>query len=162
MDVQTLVASFQARGVRLIPNGPRLTVEPASKLTDADRQVIRARKAELLAHLRAEQEEAEIDRRAQADAEHEHATADKALALLNRLKCFTLPAGRMPAARELALWLEPLKNADPRTILTALQGFERELIGLGVAVDPELLEAVAIIERTFPGARLVEVRRKLQ
>src|SRR5690242_8224162 len=48
MNVETLIASFSARGIRLIPNPPKLTVEPASKLTDADRAAIRQAKPELL------------------------------------------------------------------------------------------------------------------
>jgi hypothetical protein len=36
---------------------------------------------------------------------------------------------------------------------------ERELTALGGAPDKVLAEAVAMVERSFPGARLVEVRK---
>jgi hypothetical protein len=32
----TLIAEFHQRGIRLIPDPPKLAVEPSSKLTDAD------------------------------------------------------------------------------------------------------------------------------
>src|ERR1700730_17092501 len=48
MDARALIEDFSRRGIRLIPNPPRLTVEPASRLSDADRAAIRASKPELL------------------------------------------------------------------------------------------------------------------
>src|SRR6266851_3306380 len=51
MDVQALMEDFSRRGIRLIPNPPKLVVEPASILTDADRVAIRTHKGELLALL---------------------------------------------------------------------------------------------------------------
>lgn len=144
MDAQSLIEAFCRRGIRLIPNPPKLTVEPPSKLTDSDRAALRAHKPELLAHFRAEQDRAE------------------ALALLNRLKTYTLPAGRMPAARAIVERLKPLLAApeiDPAQALTTLQQIERELVALGGASDPELTEAATIVERAFPGARLVDVRK---
>ena len=48
-DVESLIASFTARGIRLIPDGNGLIVRPASKLTDGDRQAIRANRAALFA-----------------------------------------------------------------------------------------------------------------
>jgi hypothetical protein len=48
MNAAYLIADLQARGIRLIPNPPKLAVEPASKLTDDDCAAIRAHKAELL------------------------------------------------------------------------------------------------------------------
>lgn len=53
MTAEALVESLSARGIRLIPNPPKLTAEPASRLTDADRVLIRAHKSELLAALAA-------------------------------------------------------------------------------------------------------------
>jgi len=40
-----------------------------------------------------------------------------------------------------------------------LRGIEGELTALGGAPDP-LLEAVSLVERTFPDARLFEVRKR--
>jgi len=51
MDAQALIANLSRRGIRLIPNPPKLSVEPASKLTDQDREAIRTAKPELLALL---------------------------------------------------------------------------------------------------------------
>lgn len=69
MDAQALISAFVERGVSLTADGDHLVAKPASRLTDADRAAIRAAKAELLAHLRADQEQAEIDRIARLDAE---------------------------------------------------------------------------------------------
>jgi hypothetical protein len=123
---------------------------------------IRANKAELLLHLRAEQEEGEIVRIARADAEREDATATKALSLLNRLRCFALPVDGRPVVNQLAEALAPFAYvADPAAILGLLRDFENELIALRGAPNLELTKAVTIVERSFPGARLTEVRRKL-
>jgi hypothetical protein len=48
MDAHQLLTDFQARGIRLIPEGGNLAVEPAERLSDADRVAIRANKPELL------------------------------------------------------------------------------------------------------------------
>jgi len=48
MNVHQLLSNFQARGIRLIPEGSSLAVEPASRLSDADRAAIRQAKPELL------------------------------------------------------------------------------------------------------------------
>jgi|SRR5208283_3317960 len=54
MDVQELVATLASRGIRIAPDptGEKLTVEPASRLTDADRAAIKQAKPELLRLLR--------------------------------------------------------------------------------------------------------------
>jgi len=80
--------------------------------------------------------------------------AEQALALLNQLKCYTLPAVRMSAAHELAERMRGL--ADTAAILHALRDFERELIALGGEYDRELAGAMAMVERVFTGARLVK------
>jgi hypothetical protein len=54
MNLEALIADFTRRGIRLIADPPKLIVEPASKLTDEDRQVIRAIKPALLAYLQAQ------------------------------------------------------------------------------------------------------------
>ena len=41
MDAHQLLTDFQARGIRLTPEGDKLAVEPASRLSDADRAAIR-------------------------------------------------------------------------------------------------------------------------
>jgi TubC N-terminal docking domain len=48
MDAYTLLSDFRSRGIALIPNGEKLTVEAASRLSDADRAAIRESKPELL------------------------------------------------------------------------------------------------------------------
>jgi hypothetical protein len=100
----------------------------------------------------------------------DEATVEKALKVLARLKSYTLPAGRMPAAGGIAErcaagllhWEdgEPVWEADgPASILAVLDEIEGELIVLGGAPDP-VIEAVAMVQRAFLGARLVEVRTK--
>jgi hypothetical protein len=97
------------------------------------------------------------------------ALTEEALALLQRLKCYTVPAGRMPAAREIAercaSWLvrrddgEPVSEADDAaSILAVLRDIERELIAIGSSPDPELAEAVEIVQGTFLDARLVKIQ----
>ncbi|MGO9268250.1 MAG: hypothetical protein ACLQBA_25750 [Candidatus Binataceae bacterium] len=66
MDAQALVIDFDRRGIRLIPNPPKLTVKPSAKLTDEDRAAIRTNKAELLA-LALARDEAETARIAALD-----------------------------------------------------------------------------------------------
>jgi|GEM_PF-4867504 len=48
MSAAALLSELNARGFRLIANPPAVRVIPGSRLTDADRQAIRACKAELL------------------------------------------------------------------------------------------------------------------
>jgi hypothetical protein len=48
MDAQQVLSNFRTRGIRLIPEGCSLAVEPASRLSDADRAAIRLAKEELL------------------------------------------------------------------------------------------------------------------
>jgi hypothetical protein len=69
MDAQSLIAELATRGIRLIPNPPKLIAVPAAKLTDKDCEVIRRHKAGLLALLVVRQEQAETDRIARLDAE---------------------------------------------------------------------------------------------
>src|SRR5215831_5110153 len=60
MDVESLVAHFAERGIELIPDGQGLIVKPASKLTDADRQLINAHKVALTARARAGRQSREL------------------------------------------------------------------------------------------------------
>ena len=47
-QIDAMIQSFADRGIELIPNPPKLTVLGADRLTDEDRQLIRANKPELL------------------------------------------------------------------------------------------------------------------
>jgi hypothetical protein len=62
MDAPTLFTELSKRGIRLIPNPPKLIAVPAAKLTDADCERILQNKADLLALLAAKHEQAETDR----------------------------------------------------------------------------------------------------
>lgn len=73
MNAEALIVDFRRRGIRLIPNPPKLSVEPASKLTDEDRKAIRQHKAAILARLAAQHEQAEIVQVARLDAERREA-----------------------------------------------------------------------------------------
>jgi hypothetical protein len=48
MQPEALLAAFAKRGITIRPDGPRLVVIPASKLSDADRDTIRQSKPALL------------------------------------------------------------------------------------------------------------------
>lgn len=50
-EIETLISTFTRRGIKLIPAGDGLIVEPASKLTDADERTIRTWKPQLLQFL---------------------------------------------------------------------------------------------------------------
>jgi hypothetical protein len=134
-----ILAELHARGVRIEPRphgGVRLV--PA-RLIDADLlKRIRRHKTALLAHLR---------------ARRERATADKVLALLNRFRCYALPAGRMPAACEIAQRYAALlvcwessarvdEADDLASILSVLCEIERELVTLGATPDRDLAQLV--------------------
>lgn len=149
MNGSAILEELYRRGVRLRVDADRIIAKPLSAVPPDLRNAAATHKAELIGTIQ----------------------ADAAFALLNRLKTYTVPAGRMPAARLLAERLgaamvhwenrEPGSDVpdDPTAILRTLQGFECELIALGGAPDPELTEAVAMVERSFAGARLVEVRK---
>ena len=92
---------------------------------------------------------------AYARAEEDRAVADKAVELLNRLKGYVIPAGRMSAVRGLAVQMRGLTAPDK--MLSALKNFERELITIGGEYDPRLAKAVDIVHRIFPAAQLILV-----
>jgi tubulysin polyketide synthase-like protein len=48
MNARQLLNDLQSRGLRLVPEGGNLAVEPAERLSDADRAAIRQAKPELL------------------------------------------------------------------------------------------------------------------
>lgn len=152
MTPRGLFAKAARRGIELYLDGHTIRYRgPKTALADL-KPKLAACKDELLTLLRAEQDCA------------------AALTLLQRLKTFTLPTDRMAAAREIArrcaARLVHWENGelldefgDPPSILAALRDIERELILIAASPDPELAEAVALVERTFLGARLVEVRK---
>jgi hypothetical protein len=86
-------------------------------------------------------------------------TAATALALLCRLRCFTLPSGRIPAINVLAHRVRRL--SDPAAILCALQSLEEELVAIGGQYDPALSDAALAIATVFPSARLIAVGKKV-
>src|SRR5690242_6229805 len=51
MNVESLIADLSRRGIRLIAEGDSLIVEPASKLTNQNREFIRHHKPGILAKL---------------------------------------------------------------------------------------------------------------
>lgn len=149
MNAQALLSNLSARGIMLTPDGDALIARPRQRLTDADREAIRRHKTALLAHLSAEDARAE------------------ALAVLQRLKAFTLPTGRMAAARLVAQRLastlsdsKPGENSeDPIAILHSVRALEGELVALGGTYDTGLAESILRVESVFPGANLVEVKK---
>jgi tubulysin polyketide synthase-like protein len=130
-------------GITLEADGNAIVARPKGTTPPELAEAIRAHKPELLTTL--------IRSKESNPAE----TADEALAVLQRLKGFVLPDGRIPIARELAKRLYGL--TDARAIFSALRAFECELAALGGRYDPELAAGVAMVETTFPGARLIKV-----
>ncbi len=63
MDAHQLLTDFQARGICVIPEGGNLAVQPASRLSEADRIAIRQAKRELLRILKPEPERIAADSR---------------------------------------------------------------------------------------------------
>jgi len=142
MNYRHVIDTFAKRDIRLAVEAGKLVVDaPEGALTPSDLERLRGLKPYLFAYLREQQ------------------AADKALSILNRLKTYTLPGGRIPAARALAERLRPLAEADAEAILAALEAFERELVELGGQPDPELLEAVEAVDSVFPRTQLVEIRQ---
>jgi hypothetical protein len=147
MNIAALLKEFDRRGVRLRIEAGSIIARPLSAVPQDLRRAATEHKAELLEVIR----------------------ANEALALLRRLKTYTLPTGRIPAACEIAerfaarlvRWEHGrpvFESDDPGRILGLLREIEGELIALGGAPDP-LVESVAMIQRAFPGTRLVEVRK---
>jgi hypothetical protein len=142
MNCRHVIDTFAKRGIRLAVEADKLVVDaPEGALTPSDLERLRGLKPYLFAYLREQQ------------------AADRALSLLNRLKTYTLPTGRMPAARALVERLRPLADAGAGAILAALEALERELIELGARPDPGLLDAVEAVESVFPRTQLVEIRQ---
>jgi hypothetical protein len=151
MTPQALLYEAAQLGIELYPDGDTIRYRgPKPALADL-KPKLAAHKAELLTLLQAEQDRVE------------------ALALLNRLKTFTLPAGRMPAVRMIAEACaarlvqshdsEPVNEVDdPAFILAVLQEIEPELIALGGSPDPHLAEAITLVTGAFPDARLIEIK----
>jgi hypothetical protein len=88
MTPNALLAELRNRGVEpVVREGPLKLRGPAGRITHELVLRVRQHKAVLLAHLQFEEQ---------------RATAEQALVVLNRLKCYALPAGRISAAREIA------------------------------------------------------------
>jgi len=143
MTAVDLVAEFHRLGISLAARNGMIVARPKGTTPPKLREAVRAMKAELLQTLpEARDDEEPVD------------AAKTALALLARLKGYTLPSGRMPVIRDLAKRMRGL--ADTAAILHALRDFERELIALGGEYDRELAGAMAMVERVLTGARLVK------
>ena len=155
----SLIANFTRRGIALRPMGDRLVVEPASKLTNQDRQLIRQHKIALMNVLVAQRAGIPRSRVLSENNDEAIEAAGDALMLLARLRGYMVPGGRMPVVRELALRLRNLD--EPFAILNALRVFESELIGLGGKCDDDLVETLALVKRSLPGALLVSFHRRL-
>jgi hypothetical protein len=140
MTPSELLINLRSRGIRVTPSGGYLVIEPSELLTDTDRDALRAAKPQLLEML----------------------AEDEALAIVRRLRFFSFPTGRMPAAAAVLIRLAPLSEApfEPlEPVLLELRRIEAELVALGGSYDQELAEAVEQVQSVFPGAKLIEVRR---
>jgi len=129
MDAHMLLSDFRSRGIALIPNGEKLTVEPASRLTDADRAAIRAAKAELLKLLAAsglrDREADEIDRVARTDGWSPPAEIPPAIASeIKRIESQALALGWRPERLwNFGFW--PHGGVEPRGLASVLDADDR-------------------------------------
>jgi|HubBroStandDraft_6_1064221.scaffolds.fasta_scaffold364241_1 hypothetical protein len=83
---------------------------------------------------------------------------ETALTIIQHLRGYVLPAGRMSAARAIAARLQPLlasADLDLADAVRRLIEVEDELARLGGRFDPELFAAIEVVTRTFPGSKLV-------
>ena len=125
-DAQALLADFTRRGFKLTPNPPKIGVQPASKLTDADRQVLRANKPALLAALIARNTTTQV----------------KAVFPEAKLVGVQQVNGAATVAVEPSNEPEPAEAADPRndpridpSIHYELHNWERQLVALGWSLE---------------------------
>jgi hypothetical protein len=135
-----LLAEFHRLGIWLGVRNGMIVARPKGATPPELRETVRAMKAELLQTL-------------PKAPDKEFDAPGMALAQLARLKGYTLPSGRMPVIHALA---ERMRGLADTEIVHALRDFEHELIALGGGYDSGLAEAIANVERVFPGARLVK------
>jgi hypothetical protein len=172
MEAAQILERAHMMGISLAAEAGCIAARPKGRTSLELAAAIRAHKRELLALLQVRQEQVAADRFAHANAGN-FSEQDRAhgLALLNRLKTITVPAGRIPAARQIAercaaqvlRWKdgEPVfEREDLASILSVLRKIEGELIALGGAPDADLAEAMSMVRRTFPGTRLVKVGKR--
>ena len=161
IDATSLLKNLTARGIRLTPDPPKLIAEPSSLLTQDDRELIRSLKAQLLTLL---EPALAIDAKPTSTPADTDDPAGAALSLLERLRGYSLPAGRMPAARAMVERLRPLLGGpelDPAASLAALKALEAELTASGGHYDPELADLIGLLD-AFPGSQLVNIKKLLQ
>jgi len=154
-----ILSELRERGVRVEARpGGKLYLTPTGNLTPQLIERVRQHKAQILSALTQPSEPASPPATAPVPPLPESSEAVLALAQLERLKGYTLPAGRIPAIREIAERMTGL--TEPADIFLALQRLEDELIGQGGRFDPELAATFSDVERSFPDARLVDLRRR--
>ncbi|MFZ0680771.1 hypothetical protein [Candidatus Binatus sp.] len=124
MDAYTLLSDFRSRGIKLVPNGEKLTVEPASRLTDADRAAIRAAKTELLKLLAAvgiqDRRQDEIDPIARPDGWSPPPTIPAAIALeIKGIESQALALG-WPRERLWSFAFWPHRGGEPRGLASVM------------------------------------------
>src|SRR5271170_3385868 len=108
MSTADLVHAPAARGIEFSAQGDRLNIDaPQGALRPGEIDRLREHKAEVLALLKLHAEIAPVVSSPSAITETPDPAAE-ALAIVARLKGFTLPAGRMPAACAIAERLRPL------------------------------------------------------
>jgi hypothetical protein len=139
MNAEALLIEFRARGIRVeAGRDGRVRLTPRGRLTPELIEQARRLKPEILTRLQ----------------------IDQALAIVSRLRSYTLPAGRMPAARAISALLQPIRpELDAGETFASLQAVESELIAMGAEPDPEIAALVELVEGAFPGTQLIEVKK---
>jgi len=160
MTPHEILTELARRGVTLRAEGDRIIVKPLSAVPPELREAARVHKQELL-ELLATQPESDAKQAPPSTADD---PASQALAVLARLRVYSVPAGRMEAAKRTVELLQPLLSTsedqvDPAAALSQLQMVESELIELGAQLDPEITAAIEAVTHTFPGARLVAIKQ---
>jgi hypothetical protein len=167
MNTAALIHDLAVRGVEFSVRGDKLIIDaPKGALGLSEIDQLREHKAEVLALLKPRAESAAVVPSRSATTEvpdpASNTAASEALVVLRRLKTFTLPSGRMPAARVIAERLRPLLTVpelDPAAALAALQATEAELTALGGAYEPELADAIGLVSSVFPRTRLIRLNK---
>ncbi|MGD0950043.1 MAG: hypothetical protein ABSA52_21780 [Candidatus Binatia bacterium] len=147
MTAQTLLEALTARGVQLILDGSGIVAKPASRLTDADRQAIRACKAEL--------------RRLLEQGAAPEATRPANVAHNADLLDASDPAAVLLHSSVLnhAVWLvadAAVLTEHPDIEASGFPVFFFDEVERLRALTPDELRQLCMVKAAFPGARMVQ------
>jgi len=138
MNAEALLVDLSGRGIRLTPDGDELVVEPASKLTDADRDLIRQYKPALLPVLAAQ----------------ELTTLPQSPAILEAIADAIAARPRSPIENDFALSrIAPVALEAGRIVRTLPNAARREALSLCTERSQQASES--ILQRNYERAYLI-------